>query len=237
VKYKRILLKLSGEALKHNKEESFKTVDHELLLNIVDDIVTAVRESVEVGIVLGGGNWFRGTKSSVMGVQRVTADHVGMLATVMNALILKDLLNRKQLDVSILSAVSIPQMVETFEVSKAKEHLNHKKVVIFAGGTGNPFVSTDYAASLRALEIEADILLKATTVDGVYSADPRQYQDANYYQYLSYEQVIREELAVMDLIAFIQCRNYKLPIRVFNLHTPHSLIAVMQGKDIGTLIS
>lgn len=243
--YQRILLKLSGEAL--GKEANTTSADDtasktrpispETLARIAQDIATLVTEGVQLGIVIGGGNWFRGSDSASMGLERMTADHIGMLATVMNALALRDALVGQGLVVQLMSAVPIPGLATDFDSYSAQQHLQKRHVVIFAGGTGHPFVSTDSAASLRALEIKADILLKATSVDGIYSADPTQHPEAILYSQLSYQQVLDSELGVMDLAAFCQCRDYGLPIRVFNINTPQGLVQIARGAPIGTLVS
>lgn len=241
--YRRILLKLSGEALNmldsagssHSSQD--KPLNVSIVSRIVREIATAVANRVEIGIVIGGGNWFRGVTGSSIGLTRITADQVGMLATVMNAFMLREMLVQQGLEVHIMSALSIGNFVEPFERIQAKQYLQQGKVVIFAGGTGHPFVSTDAAASLRALEIEADILLKATSVDGIYSEDPNQNPNAQRYTQLTYQEVLKNELSVMDLAAFIQCRDHNLPIRVFSIYPTENLNKVFKGEPIGTLVS
>jgi uridylate kinase len=237
VHYRRILLKLSGEALGCSRKRTNKTVvDSAVVGTIAQAITTVVDTGVQVGLVLGGGNWFRGAQGTAIGIHRMTGDQIGMLATIMNALVMRDALMSSKVDVRILSAIPLAPMVEDFEYKRAQRYLSSGKVVIFTGGTGHPFVSTDSAASLRALEIKADILLKATSVDGIYNEDPIKNPHAKLYNRISYDQVIRDELQVMDLAAFIQCREHQLPIRVFNINTPHSLEDIIEGQSIGTLV-
>lgn len=238
--YQRILLKLSGEALSAspviNTNPSVFPIDLKKIDSIVDNIAYLIQHQVEVGIVIGGGNWIRGVNARPLGLHRITSDHLGMLATVMNAFVVRDQLIQKNIPTKVMSAIALEGLAETFEITRAKDYLSSGKVVIFAGGTGNPLVSTDSAASLRALEMEADILLKATSVDGIYSEDPRKNSHATLYQQLSYRSALSKELQVMDLSAFIQCRDHQLPIRVFNLNTPQNLLKIMQSKSIGTLV-
>jgi uridylate kinase len=242
--YQRILLKLSGEALNTDSAGTSSNPSIEkgplnlsIVTRIAQEIATLVAHNVQVGIVIGGGNWFRGVSGSALGLERITADQVGMLATVMNALMLRDLLTQQGLAVSMMSAIPIGHLIEPFERVRAKQYLQEGKVMLFAGGTGHPFVTTDAAASLRALEIEADILLKATSVDGIYSEDPYQNPKAIRYTHLTYQEVLQKELKVMDLAAFIQCRDHNLPIRVFNIYCPNNLTHILQGEPIGTLVN
>jgi uridylate kinase len=238
IHYRRILLKLSGEVLGGGQTGADKPrVDPGVVSVIAQDIAAAVDYGVQVGIVVGGGNWFRGVEGAALGISRVTADRMGMLATLMNSLLMQEALVNKKLEVRVLSAVSIAHVMEPFECLRAKHYLDSGKVVIFAGGTGHPFVSTDSAASLRALEVGADILLKATTVDGIYNADPLKDPQAKLYTQISYDDVIHYALKVMDLTAFMQCREHRLPIRVFNINKPHSLTHLIEGQAIGTLVS
>lgn len=236
--YPRILLKLSGEALIDMSHSAQKTdrMSSAIISRIAKDIGEIASHQVEVGIVIGGGNWFRGPQGASIGLSRITSDYVGMLATGMNALILQDFLMAQGLEVRIISAGYSNDCTEAFELMRVRRYLKEGKIVIFSGGIGHPFVSTDAAASLRALEIEADILLKATTVDGIYDDDPNQNAQAKLYTHLSYREVLEAELNVMDLAAFIQCRDYNLPIRVFNMNRPQAIIEIIQGKLIGTLV-
>ena len=231
--YSRVLLKLSGEALQG--EQAFG-IDSQVLARIVDDVVTLVELGIEVAIVIGAGNFCRGRDATTSGLDFITADQMGMLATVMNALPLRDAFLQREIPAQIMSAVAIPGVVPGFIAQQAMDSLTQGEVVIFAGGTGNPLVTTDSAASLRSIEIGADVLLKATNVDGVYSADPAIDPTATRYQRLSYNQALAEELAVLDLTAFYQCRQYSMPIRVFNIHTPGALLKVIYDESEGTLI-
>lgn len=234
VKYKRVLLKLSGEAL---NGKTSHPIDAKTLQNIVDDLVAISRLGVQIGIVIGGGNLFRGRSLTEVGLDRITGDQVGMLATVMNALILRDSLEKCGKIVRIMSAFSVGGWVSEFNRYKAIRQLNKGYIVIFAGGTGNPLVSTDAAASLRGIEIDAELLLKATQVDGIYSSDPKKDKHAKRYPYLTYKEVIEKELGVMDIAAFAQCRDHNLPIHVFNLQTPNALCRILQGEMMGTLVT
>ncbi|WP_010598151.1 UMP kinase [Rickettsiella massiliensis] len=233
-KYKRILLKLSGEALNGKTTDP---IDSTALQQIAEDIVAASHLGIQIGIVIGGGNLFRGRSLAEVGLDRITGDQIGMLATVINALILRDALEKRGKIVRIMSALSIGKWVSEFDRYKAIRQLNKGYIVIFAGGTGNPLVSTDAAASLRGIEIGAEVLLKATQVDGVYSADPKKDKDAILYTHLTYKEVIEKELGVMDIAAFVQCRDQNLPIHVFNLQTPHALRTILQGGQVGTVVT
>lgn len=231
--YNRILLKMSGEALAGDATGAIcpKVVDR-----LVNEIGQAISLGVEVGVVVGGGNFFRGATLSEAGISRITGDHMGMLATLMNALALRDSFERAGLSARVLSALPMGGVAESFSPRKAIQCLKQKQIVLFAGGTGNPLVTTDSAASLRGIEVQADILLKATQVDGIYSADPHKNPEATRYQHLSYQDVLRSELAVMDLSAFCQCRDHNLPIRVFNINQDGSLLQVLTDSSAGTLV-
>lgn len=232
--YKRILLKLSGEALQG--KASFG-IDPAVLERLVNEIAEISRLKVQVGIVIGGGNLFRGATLAKVGINRITADQMGMLATVMNTLAMRDALERNSVSTRIMSALSITGLVDHYDRRKAIYHLEKQRVVLFAGGTGNPLVTTDSAASLRGIETEAEVLLKATNVDGIYSADPTRDPQAKLYQHLTYQEAVERELGVMDLTAFSQCRDHKLPIRVFNINKPGILLDIITGKTIGTLVN
>lgn len=232
--YQRILLKLSGEAL--TGESTSYGIDPNVLANIVDEIKQVVEKGVQVGLVIGGGNLFRGKQLSHMGLSRISGDHMGMLGTLMNALALRDVFESQHLSTRILSAIPMSGVVDHYNSRKAIHHLKSGRVVIFAAGTGNPFVTTDSAASLRGIEVRADILLKATNVDGIYSSDPKINKDAKRYEHLNYTEVLKKELAVMDLAAFCQCRDYQLPIKVFDINQPNALLDIVLGKNIGTLV-
>lgn len=231
--YKRVILKMSGEALSGSQRMG---IDPVVLDRIVLDVAAVTQLGVEVGIVVGGGNLFRGADLSEAGITRVTGDYMGMLATVMNALALRDAFERADLSARVMSAIPMTGIVEVADHLQAIHHLQSKRVVIFAGGTGNPLVTTDAAASLRAIEVQADILLKGTQVDGVYDRDPHQYSDAKRYDRLSFDVALEKELAVMDLAAFCQCRDHQMKIQVFNIHKPGAFERVVMEQGEGTLI-
>jgi len=231
--YNRILLKLSGEALMGSGDFG---ISSEVLDRVAKDIARCVNAGVEVGLVVGGGNLFRGKALSKAGLGRITGDHMGMLATVMNGLALRDALERIDVTSRIMSAITMTGVVDPYNYRKAITHLRHKRVVIFAAGTGSPFFTTDSAACLRAIEIEADVVLKATKVDGIYSADPVKYPEAERYNELSFDDVLNQRLEVMDLTAICLCRDHNIPIRVFNLNQPNAIYRVVTSEDEGTLI-
>lgn len=231
--YKRILLKMSGEALMGKGPQ---TIDANVLDRIAREVAQIYRLNVQVAIVIGGGNFFRGTSLSEVGINRITGDYMGMLSTVINALALRDAFERMQLPVRIFSAIPIMGIAEAFHQRKAIHHLEEGRVVLFAAGTGSPLVTTDSAASLRGIEIGADIVLKATNVDGVYSTDPAKNDKAVLYHHLSYEEALNKQLAIMDLAAFCQCREHDMPLRVFNMHKAGALLRVIMGESEGTLI-
>lgn len=233
VKYKRILLKVSGEAL---SGESKFGIDPVILERLAQEILELQRLSVQIGIVIGGGNLFRGAALSKSGLSRVTGDQMGMLATMMNALAIQDVFTAAGINVRLMSSIAMPGVLDLFDRHKANNKLNQGHVIIFAGGTGNPLVTTDSAASLRAIEIKADILLKATNVDGVYSADPAKHSDAKFYEHLTFEEALKQELGVMDLSAFCQCRDHNMKIRVFNINKSGALKRVVMGEQEGTLV-
>jgi uridylate kinase len=231
--YKRILLKLSGEALMG--KDAFG-IDRQTLENIVTEIAAVAELGVEIGIVVGGGNIFRGLAGSASGMDRATADYMGMLATVMNAMALADAMRRCGLNARVQSALNIEQVVEPYIRGKAIRYLEEGKIVIFAAGTGNPFFTTDTAAALRGAEIGAEIVLKATKVDGVYTADPKKDATAQRYRRLSFDEAIGRNLQVMDSTALALCRDQKLPINVFCIFKAGALKAVVLGQDEGTLV-
>ena len=232
--YKRILLKLSGEALQG--EEGFG-IDPSVLDRMAVEIKELLDLNVQVALVIGGGNLFRGAKLAKAGMNRVVGDHMGMLATVMNGLAMRDSLHRANINAKLLSAFPLNGVCDTYSWAQAIRLLNQGQVVIFAAGTGNPFFTTDSAACLRGIEIEADVVLKATKVDGVYDCDPAKNSDANLYRHLSYQDVLEIELQVMDLAAFTLARDHNMPIRVFNMNKPGALKRVILGEAEGTLIS
>ena len=233
-KYTRILLKYSGEALMGDTDYG---IDPKVLDRLASEVGELVKLKVQVAIVIGGGNLFRGELLSAAGIDRVTGDHMGMLATLMNSLALRDAFERAGYHTRIMSAIPMSGIVDHYDRRKAINHLEAGHVVIFAAGTGNPLVTTDSAASLRAIEINADILLKATNVDGVYNKDPCKYPDASKYKTLGFKEALSKELEVMDLGAFTQCRDHNMQIRVFDLKKPHALVNIVMGEDEGTLVS
>lgn len=231
--YRRILLKMSGEALQGNTNYN---IDPAVLDRMAKEISQVLELGVQVAIVIGGGNLFRGTTLTKAGIGRVTSDYMGMLATLMNALALRDALERADLSARILSAIPMSGIVDHYDRRKAIHHLQKGRVVIFAGGTGNPLVTTDSAASLRGIEIEADIILKATQVDGIYTADPAKDPTATRFDRLTYKEVLEKELAVMDLASFCQCRDHGMALRVFNIGKPNAILRIVLGEDEGTLV-
>lgn len=232
--YRRILLKMSGEILMGHSQFG---IDPAVLDRVAKEVLEIVQMGIEVGVVIGGGNLFRGEALAKVGLGRVTGDHMGMLATTMNALALRDALERAGTETRVLSAISMTGLVDPMDMRKADYHLRHKLVVIFSGGTGNPFFTTDSAASLRAIEIGADVLLKGTKVDGVYTDDPVLVPNAERYRSLSYQEVIEKNLRVMDTTAICMCRDHELPIVVFNINKPHALKGIILGQDEGTVIN
>ena len=232
-KYKRILLKLSGEAL---MGEGAYGISRETIEGIVAEIAEVARLGVEMGVVIGGGNIFRGVAPGAAGMDRATADYMGMLATVMNALALQDAMRRAGVASRVQSALNIEQVVEPYIRGKAIRYLEEGKVVVFAAGTGNPFFTTDTAAALRASEMGAEIVLKATKVDGVYTADPKKDPHATRYEKISFDEAIRQNLGIMDATAFALCRDQKLPIKVFSIFKNGALKRVVMGEDEGTLV-
>jgi len=232
-RYRRVLLKLSGEALLGDVEYG---IDPEVLQRLASEVSTLVDRGVEVALVIGGGNIFRGAGLAASGMDRVSADHMGMLATVMNALALQDALERKDVFTRVMSAIQINQVCEDYIRRRAIRHLEKGRAVVFAAGTGNPFFTTDSAASLRAVEVGADVVLKGTKVDGVYSADPANDSSATRYRRLTYDQVLDSRLAVMDATAIVLCRDENMPIMVFDVTRPGCLADAVDGKDIGTIV-
>ncbi len=233
LKYKRILLKCSGEALMGSAQFG---IDPSVLDNIANDVAGLIEMGVEVGLVVGGGNLFRGKALSKAGLGRVTGDHMGMLATVMNALALRDALERIDLPARIMSAIPMMGVVDSYHRRKAMTHLRNGQVVIFAAGTGNPFFTTDTAACLRAIEVGADIVLKATKVDGIYSDDPVTNADAKRYDFLTYREVLTKGLQVMDATAICLCEEQGMPLQVFNMSEPGALKKIVLGEHVGTIV-
>ena len=232
-KYQRILLKLSGEALMG--DDAFG-INRPTIERIVGEIKEVSDLGVTMGIVIGGGNIFRGVSTSAAGMDRATADYMGMLATVMNALALADTMRQEGMTARVMSAIAIDQVVEPYVRPKALQYLEEGKVVVFAAGTGNPFFTTDTAAALRGAEIGAEVVLKATKVDGVYSADPKKDATATRYGTISFDEAISRHLQVMDATAFALCRDQKLPIKIFSIIKPGALKRVVMGEDEGTLV-
>ena len=232
--YKRILLKLSGEALQG--DEGFG-IDPTVLDRMAQEIKELIDMGVQVAVVIGGGNLFRGAGLAKAGMNRVVGDHMGMLATVMNGLAMRDALHRIEVNARLMSAIPLNGVCDDYRWTEAISLLKHGKVVILSAGTGNPFFTTDSAACLRGIEIEADVVLKATKVDGVYSADPVKDPNATLYKTLNYEKVLDDELKVMDLAAFTLARDHNLPICVFNMNKPGALRRVILGESEGTLIN
>jgi uridylate kinase len=233
-KYNRILLKLSGEALTGDADFG---IDPKVLDRMAVEVGQLVGLGVQIGMVIGGGNLFRGAALHSAGMERVTGDHMGMLATVMNALAMRDALERASIPTRVMSAIPMSGVVEHYDRRTAIRHLNASDVVIFSAGTGNPFFTTDSAACLRGIEIDADLILKATKVDGVYSADPEKDPSAIKFDHLTFDDVIDKKLAVMDMTAILLSRDYGVPIKVFNMNRPGALLANVLGDADGTLIN
>ncbi len=232
--YKRILLKMSGEALLGT---SHSGIDPDILLRLAKEIAVLIEAKVQVAIVIGGGNLFRGANLSAIGIDRITGDQMGMLATVMNGLALRDALERIHVGTRLFSSFAVSGIADAFDRRKAMYDLEQNRVVIFTGGTGNPLFTTDSAASLRGIEIEAQAILKATKVDGVYSADPMKVADAKKYDRLTFNEVVAQDLKVMDLSAISLCRDHQVPIHVFDINKSGALMSVVMGKPEGTLIN
>jgi uridylate kinase len=233
-KYNRILLKLSGEAMAG--PASFG-IDPERVKGLAVEVAAIAEHGVEIGVVVGGGNIFRGIALAARNMDRVTGDHMGMLATVINALALQDALEQIGVHTRVMSAIQMHQVAEPYIRRRAIRHLEKGRIVIFAAGTSNPFFSTDTAATLRALEIKADVIAKATKVDGVYDKDPMKHSDAVMFQHISYTEVLTKSLGVMDATSIAMCRDNRLPILVFNLNTEGNIMRMVSGEPLGTLIS
>ena len=233
-KINRILLKLSGEALLGQKPFG---VDPDVLIYLAEEIKSIVDTGVQTGIVIGGGNIFRGEGLAQSGIDRVTGDQMGMLATIINALALQDALERQGLVARVMSALKVNEVCEDYIRRRAIRHLEKGRVTIFSAGTGNPYFTTDSAASLRAVEIEADLLIKATRVNGVFSQDPLRNDDALHFESISYDEFISKKLSVMDTTSIVMCRDNNLPVRVYDMNIPNALFDIVKGENIGTLIS
>ncbi len=231
---RRILLKLSGEALMN--QQSGNNIDPEIVQRLAQEVKELCDAGIEVGLVIGGGNILRGAETAAAGLNRVTGDQMGMLATVINALAMQDALEFLGQPVRVMTALKINQVCEDYIKRRAVRHLEKKRVVIFAAGTGNPYFTTDTAASLRAIEIEAELMIKATKVKGVFSSDPNKDPDARFYPHLTYDEALDQRLNVMDTTALVLCRDNDLPMRVMNIFEPGAVMRLMQGEDIGSLI-
>jgi uridylate kinase len=234
LKYPRILLKLSGEALAGEKGFGF---DFDAITRFSHQIRTIHGMGAQVAVVIGGGNIVRGSQISRMGMDRVSADYMGMLGTVINALALQDVLERDGLDTRVMTAIRMEELAEPFIRRRAMRHLEKGRCVVFAGGTGNPYFSTDTAAVLRAIQMKADVIIKATSVDGIYSADPKKVPEATRYDRISYRDVMLEELGVMDQTAITLCKENALPLIVLNINTPDAVADAIRGEPVGTLVS
>jgi uridylate kinase len=232
--YRRVLIKMSGEALMGASDYG---IDPDVIQRLAQEIKDLVACGTQVGIVIGGGNLLRGQGLAAKGMDRVTADQMGMLGTLINALALQDALERIGLYARVMSAIRINQICEEYIRRRAVRHLEKGRVVVFAAGTGNPFFTTDSAASLRAIEIDADLMIKATKVDGVYSADPSRHRDARRYERLDYDQVLTDRLAVMDATAVVLCRDNAVPMRVLDMTKPGSMMRAVMGEPVGTLVT
>lgn len=231
--YQRILLKLSGEALMGGQKHG---IDPAVVVSIADQVKAIRALGVEVGLVIGGGNIFRGVAGATQGMDRVTGDHMGMLATMINALALQDGLEQKGIQTRVMSGIEMPKVAESYIRRRAVRHLEKGRVVIFGSGTGNPFFSTDTAAALRASEICAQVVMKATNVDGIYSADPRKDPSATKFDRISYQEVLEKGLKVMDAAAIALCMENRLPILVFDMNQPGNLLRAVKGEVVGTLV-
>lgn len=233
MKYKRVLLKLSGESLMGNKQYG---IDPSMLNHYAIEIKQVVKQGVQLAVVIGGGNIFRGIDATEGGLDRVQGDYMGMLATVMNGMALQSALENMGIQTRLLTAIEMKEIGEPFIRRRAIRHLEKGRVVIFGAGTGNPYFTTDTAASLRAIEIEAEVVLKGTRVDGIYSADPEKDKSAQKYETLTFDDVYSKGLNVMDMTAFTLCNENKLPIIVFDINTPGNLLRLLQGEKVGTLV-
>jgi len=230
--YSRILLKLSGEALAGERAFDFDKVKQ-----FADELAEVVNLGVSVGLVIGGGNIVRGSQLAAMGMYRVAADYMGMLGTVINALFLQDVLEKKNIDTRVLTAIRMEELAEPYIRRRALRHLEKGRLLIFAAGTGNPYFSTDTAAALRAIQIKADVMIKATSVDGVYSADPKKFPNAKRYETISYRDVMLEELGVMDQTAVTLCKENSLPLIVLNIHERGAVARAIRGERVGTIVT
>jgi uridylate kinase len=234
LKYRRILLKLSGEALMGDGDYG---IDPGIIHGLAKEIIAAQQAGAEIGVVIGGGNIFRGAGLAAGGMDRVTGDHMGMLATVINALAMQDALEKLGVNARVMSAIKINQICEDYIRRRAVRHLEKGRIALFAAGTGNPFFTTDSAAALRATEINAELLLKATKVDGIYDADPKKNPSATRFERLTYDEVLSRNLQVMDTAAFALCRENNIPLRIYDMAQEGALMRILQGEHIGTLVT
>ena len=234
LKYKRILVKLSGEAL---MGESDFGIDPDIVANMVGELKQLSEAGAELGVVIGGGNMFRGARLAEVGLDRVTGDHMGMLATVMNALAMRDSMQRQGMEASVMSGLDMPQVCDRYTQREARRRISAGAIVIFAAGTGSPYFTTDTGASLRAIEIQADLMIKATKVDGIYDKDPVKHPDAVRFEQLSYDEAIDKRLAVMDVAAMIMCNDNSLDMVVCSINKPGVMLDVAKGKKVGTQVS
>ena len=233
LKYRRVLLKLSGEALMGDEDYG---ISPRVIATVAKEIVEAQRAGAEIGLVIGGGNIFRGAGLAAAGMDRVTGDHMGMLATVINALAMADALEKQGGYARVMSAIKINEVAEDYIRRRAIRHMEKGRICLFAAGTGNPFFTTDSAAALRATEIGAGLLLKATKVDGIYDRDPKKHKDARRFETLSYDDVIARNLQVMDTSAFALCRDNRIPLRIYDMMQPGALMRILRGEPLGTLV-
>ena len=233
LKYRRVLLKLSGEALMGDEDYG---IDPKVIRGMARDIIEAQQAGAQIGVVIGGGNIFRGAGLAAAGMDRVTGDHMGMLATVINSLAMQDAIEQMGASARVMSAIKINEVCEDYIRRRAVRHLEKGRIAIFAAGTGNPFFTTDSAAALRATEIGAELLLKATKVDGIYDADPKKHKDAKRFEHLTYDEVIQRNLQVMDTAAFALCRDNHVPLRIYDMMQPGALMRILRGEPLGTLV-
>ena len=233
VKYKRVLLKLSGEALIGKKDYG---IDGSVITSLANQMHSVYEDNVELIIVLGGGNFYRGSDLEKLGIQRVTADHMGMLATVINSLALQSSLEKIDIPCRVMSSLTVNAVCEKYVKRRAERHLEKGRIVVLAAGTGNPFFTTDSAASLRAIELDAEVMLKGTKVDGIYDSDPVKNKDAKIFKTITYSDIIKKNLSVMDTTAVVMCQEHKMPLRVFNILTQGNLKKVLHDDNIGTRI-
>ena len=233
VKYKRVLLKLSGEALIGKKDYG---IDGSVITSLANQIHSVYEDNVELIIVLGGGNFYRGSDLEKLGIQRVTADHMGMLATVINSLALQSSLEKIDIPCRVMSSLTVNAVCEKYVKRRAERHLEKGRIVVLASGTGNPFFTTDSAASLRAIELDAEVMLKGTKVDGIYDSDPVKNKNAKIFKTITYSDIIKKNLSVMDTTAVVMCQEHKMPLRVFNILTQGNLKKVLHDDNIGTRI-